>query len=262
MAEAKERWKLIGSSVAGTSHAAAGIPCQDAHAYELLEDDTLLAAVADGAGSAKYAGQGASLAVQSAVEYLSRNLQSGKPASANLGIGLLRECVMHVRARLKDNALKYSEDTGLKVRLDDFAATLLIVFVTDAFLGAAQIGDGATVYRERTGTLVVACKPEHGEYLNETCFITSQDFENRCQLACTPSGSINALSMFSDGLQMLALNYRDYSAHGPFFNPLFKYAEARQACVEELHQFLVSDRVCAHSDDDKTLILAVRTPVG
>ena len=45
-------WRALGASVRGTSHEKTGQPCQDAHCLELLPDGSLVAAVADGAGSA------------------------------------------------------------------------------------------------------------------------------------------------------------------------------------------------------------------
>lgn len=43
----QQTWKVISSSVAGTSHEKQGLPCQDAHHWELRSDGVLVAAVAD-----------------------------------------------------------------------------------------------------------------------------------------------------------------------------------------------------------------------
>ena len=55
-------WKIIGASVAGTSHLKQGKTCDDAHAHWQDEDGSLLLVVADGAGSARYAEKGARVA--------------------------------------------------------------------------------------------------------------------------------------------------------------------------------------------------------
>lgn len=46
------RWRVAAASVRGTTHEKTGQPCQDAHCWEQLPESVLVAAVADGAGSA------------------------------------------------------------------------------------------------------------------------------------------------------------------------------------------------------------------
>ena len=65
----------------------------------------------------------------------------------------------------------------------------------------------------------------------------------------------------SDGLVRLAINVADNAHHAPFLQPLLSFAaeaEDEAAAREQLAGFLASDRVCARTDDDKTLVLAVR----
>ena len=60
---AASRWVVVGASVQGTGHLKFSLPCQDAYAYKALNGSVLVAAVADGLGSAAYAQAGAQLAV-------------------------------------------------------------------------------------------------------------------------------------------------------------------------------------------------------
>ena len=53
------RWQATAASVRGTSHEKTGQPCQDAHRWEILPGAILVAAVADGAGSASLGDMGA-----------------------------------------------------------------------------------------------------------------------------------------------------------------------------------------------------------
>ncbi len=136
---------------------------------------------------------------------------------------------------------------------------LFAVFATDRHLAALQVGDGAIVYQEATGTLTVACEPDHGEYLNETQFMTSNDLERHVHYRIAGGSDVRSLAMLNDGLEMLAVVSRDTTAYGRFFNPLFDFVRRNDACNEDLCQFLLSDRVCVRSDDDKTLVLAIQT---
>ena len=67
--------------------------------------------------------------------------------------------------------------------------------------------------------------------------------------------------MLTDGIQLLAVRYADNTAHEPFFEPLFEFAENPNSSNAELEEFLRSERVCERTDDDKTLVLAVRNDV-
>ncbi len=263
MARAHSRWKVIAASAAGTSHAAAGTACQDAYDYRITADGIFIAAVADGAGSARFAGEGAALAVQSVIDFLTSALEAKIPETTDDCRALLRDGLIQTRLCLEERAAKkgFCGTPSVpcpEVTLGDFATTLLTVFVTDRHLAAFQVGDGAIVYREETGTLTVACEPDHGEYLNETRFVTSEDLEQHTHYRIESGRDISSLAILSDGLEMLAIVYRDNTAFGPFFNPFFDFVRGKDSCNEDLQQFISSERVCERSDDDKTLVLAVR----
>jgi serine/threonine protein phosphatase PrpC len=67
-------WRVAAASVCGTSHAKIGKPCQDTYRWAVLPEGTLVAAVADGAGSAAHAEVGAARAAQTAVDTLRARL--------------------------------------------------------------------------------------------------------------------------------------------------------------------------------------------
>ncbi len=69
----------------------------------------------------------------------------------------------------------------------------------------------------------------------------------------------------TDGLERIALKFDSQTPHTPFFDPLFR-ALRSTADVENMNEglrgFLGSNSVQLRSDDDKTLILAIRTEDG
>ena len=67
-------WKAVAASVAGTSHARTKQPCQDASYCRVVDGNTLIGAVADGAGSARLGGEGAQVAARAAVEAIAAGL--------------------------------------------------------------------------------------------------------------------------------------------------------------------------------------------
>ena len=61
-------------NLAGPYHIEKGIPCQDAFCIDTLFDTDVIAAIADGLGSAKHSDIGAKLAAESAIAYLKSHL--------------------------------------------------------------------------------------------------------------------------------------------------------------------------------------------
>jgi serine/threonine protein phosphatase PrpC len=252
----------VGESVVGTSHIKVGQPGQDAHHWSVLPDGTLVAAVADGAGSATLAEVGATLAAQTAVKFLTAALAPDTVA-AQAGSGSADipvrseptdapEADNNVHAPLatapSDQAQSSStpevEAANLKALLADavkaaraaveaeaaarqvspreLSCTLLLALARPGLVAAAQIGDGAVVVADSSGQVSAVTTPSSGEYLNETTFLTSPDAFERRQLA-TWRGELAHWAMLTDGLQMLALKIPGGEAHAGFFTPLFAY---------------------------------------
>jgi hypothetical protein len=243
----------------GSSHLKTHQPCQDVHAFERLPGGTLVAAVADGAGTAALAEVGAEVAVKIAVETLKKRL--GKDccladAPEESWEPLLQEAM---RAAL-DAVECEAASRGAPAR--DLACTLSLAVARPAMVAAAQIGDGAVVVADRDGKIFALLRPVAGEYLNETTFLISPAALDQIQFACH-TGEISRLALLTDGLQMIALNIADGEPHAPFFTPFFGFiaaAEDEAKGREELAAFLGSNRVQLRTDDDLTLLLGAVVP--
>jgi len=242
-------WRGVGASIVGTSHQTGGIPCQDAHYWQVSSGDVLVAAVADGAGSAALAEVGAEIAVKSAVTTFCAN---GKVSGDDKGI----------RSSLND-ALKaaqkavQSEASARQVEVRQLATTLILVVATSELVGAAQVGDGIAVVQDRDGNIIGVTTPEGGEHVNETTFLNSRRNLKHAQLAVW-RGTPTHVAILSDGLQRLALKMPSGVPHSPFFAPLFNFVsnapESSQA-QEQLELFMGSPRITDNTTDDLTLVL-------
>jgi hypothetical protein len=245
-------WRAIGASVAGTSHAVTMTRCQDFSAYEVVRrpdgGEVLLAALADGAGSAVSSHHGARTAVEAALAALRALVEAGY----DVGEAEALEALRAARERVLDVAAEYEHAAR------DYASTLLLAVAAPEGGVALQIGDGAIVVDD--GALRAATWPAQGEYANSTHFLIEADALEHVQ--CAALGTVRRLALFSDGLQALALHYESRAAHEPFFAPFFAYletSEKAEAEIEaELRAFLESGSVNARTDDDKSLVLAVR----
>ena len=241
-------WRVVGTTIAGTSHQKLGQPCQDAAGWALGPDRCLIIAVADGAGSAKLGGEGAQLAVSTAVSYLTgrKSLGSGDSSKNDLITALER-----ARAALMSDA----EKRGVELR--DLATTLILLQTTPTSVTALQVGDGSAVIGDAQNGVVGLTKPQVGEYINETSFITADDAMDRAETV-THQGILTGGAVFSDGIQMLALKMPEGTPHAPFFDPLLRFVSSvadANAANAELRSFLGSPKVISQTTDDLTLVL-------
>jgi len=236
-------WRCVAASVAGAGHVARSSECEDASAVETHEGSLLLA-VADGAGSARLARNGSRLAVAVALEEL--RVRAGD----DLCPSRLHDVVAAVRVALEPAP---EDDPGTE--LGDRATTLLLARWRDDVIETAQVGDGAIVVR-RNGELEVICADRRGEYLNETCFVTSSSWESELRTGVVSAAGVDAIAGMTDGLQLLAFDLATGTPHQPFFAPFFAFADGGGS-TEDLAAFLGSDRVAGRTDDDVTLAIAV-----
>ena len=249
-------WRVVAASVTGRRHVQQNQPCQDAVRWEAGPGGWLLAAVADGAGSAKLGEVGAATAATAALAELRQRFGDPgtmkDPVAARAALeGALRAAQAAITAEAADR----------KTAVGNLATTLALCAAGPSGLAVAQVGDGAVVMGDATGGLRTLTQPAAGEYLNETVFLTS-DQALECAQCATWPGAVRQVAMFSDGLQMLALQMPGAVPHAPFFKPLFAWlahvAEPGPAS-QELAAWLSSGRVTGRTDDDVTLLLAART---
>jgi len=255
-AEARRtEWRVAGASVCGTSHQKANLPCQDVLQWRLQRDGLLLAALADGAGSAAFAEVGADIAARSALESLAASFgEAARPASDVDWRAALREALQRARSAV------LAEAARRQVRPRELASTLLLAAFAATRVGAAQIGDGAVVIARPGENPCLLTKPAISEYLNETTFLTADSALDQPQIAVEES-TVQHVAMFCDGLQLLALKLPEATPHPGFFLPLFRFVDAAMepsSAGEQLRAFLQSPRITARADDDLSLLLASR----
>jgi len=246
-------WRFAGARTVGLSHLKTGLPCQDYCACLSLPNDTLIAAVADGAGSAKKGEQGAQIAVTTVVHYLKEVLE-------NSGTDL-QDAIQSAAAAARRAVLEEADGQGENPRI--YASTLLAIALTPNCGAALQIGDGVIVVSEDGEEWMWMTWPQRGQFANTTYFLTDEKAIERMEVADF-GGAITDVALMSDGLEPLALHYASQSVHNRFFtglfDPLWK-AEGDEEIPQlskALEQFLASDRVKSRTDDDVSLIFATK----
>jgi hypothetical protein len=248
-------WKYLNESIQGTSHRQLGIVCQDASFVTpcvLDGDNIIISACSDGAGSAKESQVGSSLACGTI---------TNAAAAFFAGGGTLAQLTDEtIRGWLRElNGVLTKEAEKRDVIIRDLACTFLLAIVGNERAVFGQIGDGAIVTLEGEGYSTVFW-PQSGEYQNTTFFVTDEGYLDRFQLQFAER-PVSEIAMFTDGLQMLALNYAAKTVHEPFFKPMFaalRAASDPHDLIVPMRQFLDSTNVNNRTDDDKTLVLVTR----
>ncbi|UXA17460.1 PP2C family serine/threonine-protein phosphatase [Mycobacterium sp. SMC-4] len=181
---------------AGRSHLVKGVGCQDWAGHRNVRKRSSLLALADGVGAAKFGGEGARLAVDTAL---------GRADVTDLAelASLVREQICQV-----------AERRGVEPNM--FATTLLIARLARSSDGGVDvstvhIGDGVIVAGGRTTTSVIS-PPNRGEYANLTYSVTASDWRDhavfkQCRLAIG-----EGVLLMSDGPQAVLYDKRTNSA--------------------------------------------------
>ncbi len=243
-------WKTVAESSIGSAHIKKSLPCQDFGEIRHISKGLIIGACSDGAGSAAHSEIGAQQAVDAALRSLERQ-----------GFSLLkdeesaRKCFTAVVAEVRENLLAAAQLHDVDVK--QLNCTLLCFVATPKRLVAAQIGDGFLVIHKPAGDYELLFQPDRGEFANQTVFVTSSRALKALQVGLYV-GDLDFVAAGSDGLLNVAVKYKDWTPHGPFFDPFYTYMTEippQEELNTEIKSFLDSDRLNKRTDDDKTLML-------
>ena len=244
---------FFGASVIGPLHVQLNIPCQDACSFEVITSDFVIAAIADGLGSASKSDTGARLVVEAAVKTVKEAIDCRRGNHLDI-CETARNAAIAARNSLEEKAMIE------RCSLRDLACTVIVIVAHKDNISVAQIGDGAVVAKIDDDLRLISA-PAESEYLNEVTPITSKDWEKSLQVSPQVSG-VKCVAAFTDGLQRAAL-LKDQDGLKPFegfLEPIFSYAQELDDLKQgeqDIKDLLASHKLSAHSEDDKTLIIGV-----
>src|SRR6266404_3827871 len=219
----------FGASVIGPLHVQKGIPCQDACAYEVLVPSVVMAAVADGLGSAPKSEVGACTAVAAALEKVRERVKSQQSEQYPLS-DIIREAFMFARHRLEDKATQ----EGWNLR--DLACTLIVAVGSGNSIAVGHVGDGAVVAQVGDALSLVS-SPGESEYANEVTPLTDEKWVESLRIASDVHG-VQCLAIFTDGCQRAAF-LKSSDAFVPFrgfFDPIFSYSRQLTSMGEAVEE--------------------------
>jgi hypothetical protein len=253
-------WKAIVHSAIGTRHEQRGQPCQDYGSYRVAGAH-FLGAVADGAGSAKYAEIGAQVAVESALDRIAQTLGDRPSPSYDDMKDVAPDLFAEVFTAVLDALHQQTEVVDCTLR--DLGCTLLAFVATPNWVAAMQIGDGFILLRsDPEASYRLLFQPDKGEFINETIFVTTPQAMDYISVG-VERAETPFVCAATDGLERVAIRLHDWQPFEPFFRPF-------EACLNQLptqgeqdaylKAFLESERLNAKTDDDKTLLACLYNP--
>jgi len=243
---------IYGSSVIGTSHVNNQKPCHDSHYYQLFNDNnSIVACVSDGMGSASHAELGSALASNFVVDYLIENIKLDMTDEEI--IDCLKDSYIKTYERLKEEA------ELMEFTIKNLNATLIVfLHLSKSRQFGAQVGDCTAIGKDEEGNYSTIIEQQRGEYANLTFSI--------CNLDSVMKGNYFKIepfqpyvAMMSDGIESFSVSSATNEPSKLFFEPFFnafsnkKFSE--DIVSDSLKRFLSSDRVNRKTDDDKTLLL-------
>jgi hypothetical protein len=219
--------------------------------------DILLVVASDGAGSAAKSEIGSQLTVDSfmtqfgeAVQTLSLN-EIDRPFTLNW--------LQKLNAKIVDKAA----EENLHPR--EFSCTMLAAIIGSDSAIFFQVGDGAIVVSE-LGSIDYAYIfwPQHGEFANQTNFLFQENIADTLEFAFV-SKTLETISIFTDGIERLVLDFSSKAVHSPALRPIFEWLAKCEPSLNEAPSaaftaYLTSDFINSRTDDDKTLVMATRAP--
>ncbi|MBR3502542.1 MAG: protein phosphatase 2C domain-containing protein [Alphaproteobacteria bacterium] len=241
-----ERIRALNLSVCGSLHKSKNIPCQDYALYK-SKGTNFVAAVSDGAGSAKYGKIGAKIIVETICDSL-----------LNINMQNAAQEVEKAVIRARDKALYHRlNKTQSEYSLADFSATMVGVFYDGKKGLFFHIGDGAAiaVCGENKQDIVVS-EPENGAFPCETFFFTMPDW--KLNLRFTEFSDAEKIVLMTDGVTGFVFD--DFGQiRENFLFPIMQYLndESRKTyALKALENTLGSAKAMHINSDDKTILWA------
>ncbi len=272
---ARSRWRVVAGSVAGPGHFKEGRANDDRWLQEAVHDDVQLLAIADGAGSRQGAGEGAQLAVRAAAYAARQVFAGGAPSTPEDWQQALGEFASRTFRKFDEavdqlapadlfagSAARPGE--RLRSKRDHFATTLTAAVLADPWYAYLTVGDGFMAVRRADGGVhLLVAPPLDRVHAGATTFLTSAGRNEAASVRHAYDPGIDGVALCTDGLAEACLEVEKSStglhyAAPPSFAVWFEFADSDTASGMDLQRKFDSREFAMTSEDDKTMVLAVK----
>lgn len=255
-------WRIGGASVRGAAHIRTGWPNQDAVAWSPPDGAgaRVVAAVSDGHGAAAHfrSGEGARIAVDTAVDLLAWHLDDGEEDEGALGGAILSGWRKAVERHLANNPY---DTTQTGSHLSPYGATLLTLAANEDVIAMVQIGDGDLMLGYPDGRIERPLRSDEGLVGEQTYSLCLDDAERHFRVASLWKGDESNWPDFallaSDGVSK---SFRDEAAFHDAVRQLRTLAANQWGETLAALPKWLSDVSSNGSGDDSTICIVIRAP--
>lgn len=264
-------WQVYGASSIGKSHIDSNLPNQDS-IYLQKTQDGMVAVVCDGAGSAKFSQAGAAFFSQSIGKMLLSLGVSRSVSSSGIAFDL-GQLTQQIIEQLSQIRLDLQSQLPAESSLRDYHTTftgLLIHSNHQALL--VQIGDSPLTtsqfvvrhpHIDYFTNLQVYGDDSKNEYVNETHFITQDNWQSFLRVEPIDLSQVDCLALMSDGCADLVFEGASVTPkiYRPFFgNLLFNLTQSQssQQGSAIIEQALGNPATYRLTGDDKSLVVLLK----
>jgi len=227
----------------GTLHRAHHQPCQDFGLVVKPTAGCVIGALADGDGEARLSHIGAQSAVKAATAALSDSAIDHTDTDGSD----LETALQAVRDALLQEA------AGRACPVEDLATSLLAFVLTEGRIAALRVGDGFLI----SGAPSQPYRTVGQASLESAGAVSVTDPDAEAEITIL-DGPVTFVAAGTEGLQELTIRPEDGRPYSSFLRPLNSYLTAAES-DDEIHlgirEFLRSDRLAEHVEDDVTLLL-------
>ena len=268
---AQSSWQVYGASSIGKSHIDSNLPNQDS-IYLQKTQDGMVAVVCDGAGSAKFSQAGAAFFSQSIGKMLLSLSGSHSVSISSIAFDLV-QVKQQIIEQLSQIRLDLQSQLPAESSLRDYHTTftgLLIHSNHQAVL--VQIGDSPLItsqfvvrhpHIDYFTNLQVYGDDSKNEYVNETHFITQDNWQPFLRVESLDLSQVDCLALMSDGCADLVFEGASVTPkiYRPFFgNLLFNLTQSQslQQGSAIIEQALGNPATYRLTGDDKSLVVLLK----
>ncbi len=238
-------WKVISASTPGIENNQPKSECQDFLAHYARED-SFIAIISDGAGSALLAKTGAQTICEAMISELKPYLNNPQKAKKEIN-----EIIGRARIKIEKLASKN------KTYLSDYHATLVGVIANPNYGFFFHIGDGAGLCSQDVDfDDFIISKPENGDFINETFFITMENWEEHLHIK--EFEKPRYICLMSDGLTGFTLSNDCTEIKTGFLAPISRFLDNNEPSYgsKALLNTISSSNAHNINSDDKSIIWA------
>lgn len=248
-----------GMSIAGSVHVAKDSPCQDSHCCRILSNGWIVAAIADGVGSAKHSEIASKMACDVLIETCEEQITEDIKFSEAKNI--IAEAYKRADLRIKE----YVGQSGDLIT--DYDTTLSAVIYDGKRLAYGHSGDGGIVALTYDGDYVKITEPQKAE--DGICVVPLRAGEKHWKFGECEIETASVL-LATDGMYDSFTPYLLKGQPVELYIPLIRWfmdnnvigitQENRQEIEESRRCFICGDR-CKSITDDKTILVVFNQDV-